>query len=284
MTGLKDHGPATSGIALESVDGGRVDGVVVSNITMVNVRAPIFLRLGNRGRDMAKPVPGSLQNVSINNVVATNASLACSITGIPGYPVVGVSLSNVRITYAGGGPLRPANEPVPEVPGKYPCPRMFDALPAYGLYCRHVNDLTLSNLVVRFEDAYWRLVTEDSKTTKWITSSGIPTPSKPGRPGPALVCDDVNDLRIDGLRCRRSKEGDPLLRFVNVTRALVRGSVAPNDTSVFLEVHGPQTRDIALVGNVLTQARRPLLLGSQVPPDEVSVAGCAVRPTALRGR
>ncbi|MBN1346074.1 MAG: glycoside hydrolase family 28 protein [Phycisphaerae bacterium] len=273
MAGLKGHRPAISGIALESVDGGELDGVVVSNVTMVDVRAPIFIRLGNRCRDMARPEPGSLENVNISNVVATSASLTCSITGISGHPVEGVTLSNVRVTYKGGGPFRPSDQPVLEVADKYPCARMFDALPAYGLYCRHVAGLTLSNVQLLFEDGYWRLTAEDSKKTEWITPSGVPTPSKPGRTGPALVCDDVSDLRIDGLRCRSSEEGDPLLRLVNVTDALVRGCVAPKDTKVFLEVRGPQTRDIALVGNVLTRAGKSLLLGSLVPPGSVSLAG-----------
>ena len=42
--------PARSGIALESVDGAGVDGVVIDNIVMHGVRCPIFVRLGNRGR------------------------------------------------------------------------------------------------------------------------------------------------------------------------------------------------------------------------------------------
>ncbi len=37
-----------SGIALEMVDGGWLDGVVISNIRMQRVRTPIFLRLGAR--------------------------------------------------------------------------------------------------------------------------------------------------------------------------------------------------------------------------------------------
>src|SRR6185295_4075607 len=81
MDGLKGKRDAISGIALESVDGSNLDGVVVSNITMVNVCAPIFIRLGNRGRDMEPDVHGTLKNVSIDNVVATNASLTCSISG-----------------------------------------------------------------------------------------------------------------------------------------------------------------------------------------------------------
>ena len=61
--------PPTSGISLETVDGANIDGITINNISMNNVRVPIFLRLGNRGRDMDKAVPGTLQNVIISNVM-----------------------------------------------------------------------------------------------------------------------------------------------------------------------------------------------------------------------
>ncbi|MEK6756581.1 MAG: glycosyl hydrolase family 28-related protein, partial [Bacteroidota bacterium] len=77
--------PPVSGIALESVDGGDIDGVTISNIAMANVQTPIFLRLGNRGRDMDKPIPGTLRNVFISNIVATGANQPCPIVGIPGH-------------------------------------------------------------------------------------------------------------------------------------------------------------------------------------------------------
>ena len=152
MAGLSKSDPAGGGIALESVDGSNLDGVVVSNITMIDVRAPIFIRLGNRGRDMATPVPGSLKNVIISDVVATEASDTCAITGIPEHPVEGVTLSNIRITWKGGCPYRPSAESVPEQINQYPDPDMFDALPAYGFYCRHVEGLVLSNVQVRFRE------------------------------------------------------------------------------------------------------------------------------------
>jgi polygalacturonase len=71
--------PPISGIALESVDGVEIDGVVVSNISMGGVRAPSFLRLGNRGRGLDPKAPGSLRGVSISNLIATGASVTSSI-------------------------------------------------------------------------------------------------------------------------------------------------------------------------------------------------------------
>src|SRR5262249_19698938 len=41
-----------TGVEIESVDGGKVDQVAISNLLMSEVGTPIFLRLGNRGRGM----------------------------------------------------------------------------------------------------------------------------------------------------------------------------------------------------------------------------------------
>jgi glycosyl hydrolase family 28 len=173
ITGFKGRHPAISGIALESVDGAVLEDVTVSNITMVDVRAPIFIRLGNRGRDMDTPIPGALRNVSISNVVASRASLACSITGIPGHPVRGVTLSNIRVSYIGSNPRQPSDLPVKEEVARYPEALMFGALPAYGLYCRHVEDLELSNINFGYEDDFWRLNTDIYRDVIWRFSARI---------------------------------------------------------------------------------------------------------------
>ena len=58
-----------TGISIETVDGGSVDGVVCSNIRMQNVRAPICVRLGSR-----TPRPGSfIRNILIEGVDAVGS-------------------------------------------------------------------------------------------------------------------------------------------------------------------------------------------------------------------
>ena len=96
------------GIALETVDGGILDRVAISNITVQGVSTPIFLRLGNRARPFTengpKPEVGALRNVLLSHIVATGASnVGCSITGVPGHPVENVSLYDIQITFDGGG-------------------------------------------------------------------------------------------------------------------------------------------------------------------------------------
>lgn len=158
-----------SGIALEIVDGGLMDGIVVSNITMDNVNHPIFIRLGNRGRPVQegqpKPDVGQVKNIIINNVIAKNVGrfiehghsyrtmefeyehhIPASITGLPGHSVENVILSNISIQYTGGSPNLNPKAAIPEKEKGYPEHDMFGQIPASGLFCRHVKNLTLDNI------------------------------------------------------------------------------------------------------------------------------------------
>ncbi len=268
--------PAQSGIALETVDGAELDGVVVSNVTMRDVRCPIFLRLGNRGRDMDTPVPGELKNVVISNVVATGASLPCIIAGIPGHNVMGVTLAGIRVAYRGGGVYRPIDEPVPESLDEYPDPMMFGGLPAYGLYCRHANGLALSNIALSFEDDFWRFTCSDKKEVKWPPDGGIPEPTARGNVAYAVVCDDVSRLDIDGLHASPAKDATAAVHFVNVRRALLRGCVAEEGTKVYLEIAGNNTQHVRLLASDLAAAEKALSLGEEVPAAEVAANHDAV--------
>ncbi|HME55754.1 MAG TPA: glycosyl hydrolase family 28 protein [Candidatus Lokiarchaeia archaeon] len=141
------------GICLESVDGAIIDRIACSNITMNNVSCPIFLRLGNRGRAQDTPTPGILQNVSISNIVATNAEMPCIISGIPGFNIKNVSIHDVMIEYGQAAKLHveASVEPsdVPEEEEKYPDPRMFGELPAWAFYSRHAENVQVKNVQSR---------------------------------------------------------------------------------------------------------------------------------------
>ena len=96
-----------SGISLEIVDGGVMDGITISNISMDGPEVPIFIRLGNRARkhfpEAETPAVGQLSNVLISQVIARNTGkTGCAITGIPGYPVKNIKLSNMILEFAGG--------------------------------------------------------------------------------------------------------------------------------------------------------------------------------------
>jgi polygalacturonase len=141
------------GLALETVDGGLLEDVSISNITMRDVKnSPIFLRLGSRMRGPAGVAVGSLRRIQISNIVAYNADprYASIISGIPGHPIEDVRLSNIRIYYAGGGTAAQAALEPPEKETNYPEPSMFGDIPAYGFFIRHVKNIEMNNVEVGF--------------------------------------------------------------------------------------------------------------------------------------
>jgi polygalacturonase len=132
------------GLAIESVDGGPIEDVTISNITMRDIaNAPIFVRRGNRARTPGAPPPGVIRRVAISNLVASGVSAAHGIliSGIPGYPIEDLRLANIRIDYAGGGTKADADLDPEEKEKDYPEPDMFGRMPAYALFARHVVGL-----------------------------------------------------------------------------------------------------------------------------------------------
>src|SRR5262252_9005286 len=141
------------GLALETVDGGLLEDVTISNITMRDVmNSPIFLRLGRRLRAPAGITIGQLRRVNISNVLAYNADsrYASIIAGVPDHDIEDVRLSNIRIWYRGGGRKELADLQPPERETNYPEPSMFGELPAYGFFIRHARGIELNNVETSF--------------------------------------------------------------------------------------------------------------------------------------
>ncbi len=166
-----------AGIALEIVDGGEMDGIMVSNIRIKGTIAPIFLRLGNRARPHTSGIPkpgiGSMKNIQISNILATNAGTnGCAIAGIPGHNIENVSLSNISIQVNGEGKADHKVGSVPEEEAEYPESNMFGTLPAYGFYTRHVNNIRFDNIQLSYNNTDKR---------------------------PAMVFEDVSDLVLRGV-------------------------------------------------------------------------------------
>lgn len=145
--GITDDISVIAGIAIESVDGGVAEQILISNIIMSDVQTPIFIRLGDRRRTITNHV-SVLKDITIDNIIARSSSkLACSITGIPGNYVENVTISNVQITTPGGGIKEHMSQSVPENSNGYPENRMFGVvLPASGFYIRHAHNILLNNV------------------------------------------------------------------------------------------------------------------------------------------
>lgn len=141
------------GLALETVDGGLLEDVTITNITMRDVvNSPVFLRLGRRMRGPAGTPVGKLRRINISNIIAYNADprYASIIAGIPDHQIEDVTLSNVRIFYRGGGKKEQVNVQPPERETNYPEPSMFGEMPAYGFFVRHARGIEFNGVTVNY--------------------------------------------------------------------------------------------------------------------------------------
>ena len=138
------------GFALETEDGAIVEDITFTGITMRDIRsAPLFLRLGTRLRGPEGTKPGLMRRVIISNITSLGASqLPSIISGVPGQVIEDVKLTDVFLQQAGGGSADIAALMPPENEAKYPDPLMFGALPATGLFARHVRNLEVSNVEI----------------------------------------------------------------------------------------------------------------------------------------
>ena len=144
--------PGEIGINIASIDGSHVDSVVIENITVSGVQVPIVVRLGNSNRqyiDTLPPLPaGSFENIWLRNISGEGLNnLPCHITGIPDHSLENIHLENISFTVPGGSAAVDSNYVVPENIADRPEFDLFgNTLPAYGIYFRHVNGLTLDSV------------------------------------------------------------------------------------------------------------------------------------------
>jgi hypothetical protein len=168
-----------------------------------------------------------------NRKTPFRAGATMGIAGLPGHPVEGVTLEDIHVTFEGGGTLDEARRAdVPERPSAYPENTMFGVLPAYGIYLRHAKGVTLHK--IRFE---------------------VQQPDL----RPAMMAEDVEDLEVDGFAAVGSGS-EPLIRLVEARSGWIRGSRPLGPVENFLRVEGRGSRDIALAGNDLRQARNTALV------------------------
>jgi len=213
------------GINIETVDGGSVDGVVVSNIRMQNVRAPIFVRLGQR----TKREGTFLRNVLIEGVDAIGSIVTSSITGVPGLRPTDITVSNCRLRTVEQGKSEWAHRAIPEDADGYPESWNMGRLPAFGFFIRHADRVRLRNV---------ECITDQPD----------------GRP--AIICDDVDDVILGGLELSAPEGGAPLIDLRNTRRAFLTGMRSPLGSKVFTQVSGERSSEIVLLGNSLNSGQQ----------------------------
>jgi polygalacturonase len=185
-----------SAITIASVDGATVEDIEIDGLRATHTGNPLFLRFAERREGKGTPC---LKDIVIRNVevevpldkpdagysyegpvedLPRNVSPS-SIVGTPGHRIQNVLLENIVFSYPGHADSAYAYRgcspeelaAIPEWERRYPEFSMWKELPAWGLYIRHADNITLRNVTLRLNGDDYR---------------------------PAIVADDVNELTIVG--------------------------------------------------------------------------------------
>jgi len=92
----------------------------------------------------------TLKRILISNLECYNAPQKVSsiLSGIPGYSIEDVKLSNIYVETVGGATEEAAKIHPPEMETAYPEPGMFGATPASGFFLRHVRNIEMSHVEI----------------------------------------------------------------------------------------------------------------------------------------
>lgn len=203
---IKIHDTFRSAIALESVDGGVIENIIVRNIEAFNTGNALFIRLGHRDgetlgivrnihfKDVKVKVPFGRPDINYDMrgpaVPFFHNPFPASIVGIPGHDIENVVIENIEISYPGRASKGMAYVPlsrldqVPENESSYPEFDMFRELPAWGFYIRHAKGITFKNVKLTLDDTDFR---------------------------PAFIFDDVDGVKMDQVALPQSNKDEIIL-------------------------------------------------------------------------
>jgi hypothetical protein len=246
--GRRDDEKTISAINILMPDGGWIEGVTISNISIRDARIAIFIRLQNLISHKESVMKSWLRSVSISNVQAFGAIVTSQITGIPDHPAEDITLRNIRIQTDEQGKAEWANNVVPEREHGYAEGTLFGRFPSFGLYCRHVNGLNLSD---------------------------IDLVSNTNDPRPMIHFDDVRALSLRNVTGTPPSAGAEAILLRDVTDAAITGCYPTAKNNVFARVQGAQSAEISFFGNDLHRAKTPVVVDAGVAAGAVRVDGKA---------
>ena len=157
ISALEEEAPGPfTGFELAMTGRARLSNLVMRDLTIVDARCPFLVRLQLGEDSQGHGGPGSIRNVLIENIVATNGvtrdqpDFTAAVIGQPDSPIGNVTLRNIDLRPVGGGPHDPPHDgsPVPQPDGGFVSPKLFGRLPSSGVYLRDVRGVQLENVSV----------------------------------------------------------------------------------------------------------------------------------------
>lgn len=235
--------PRHAGIELMTVDGGIMQNILIENITMENVATPIFIRVGIRARPFKAGQYVSriddVKDIALNNISVLNAKLPSSIMGLHNKKIKNVTITNYTVRNTSIQKPIPYNK-VPFEEFSYPMAIMFENLPAYGFYCRNVEELHLNNLTMYSPDEETR---------------------------PAMAFDRVNELELFSVKAKVNYKTTPMMHFRNVKNVIASFCRSIGMGNVLFETEVNTCENLYLANNILQNGQTERI-NVQALPDE----------------
>ncbi len=227
------------GFGLLIRDGGCIDGLTVSNITIDCSRSKngqgIYIWSYRRTDDTPW---GMIKNVLISDMTISGGG-GIFISGVEEKYLEGLILENIRINITGGRNTKYHENP------PQPFPVFGHRVAPYDIFCRYVDDLKLRNIQLIWPD------------------------SEDARLGNALRCWSIKNLELAGFSGRHSlKSNVPSIWLKDVKGAFIHDCIAPEGSeTVFLLDEGVE--HITIMGNEFSRAKTLYKLGGGVRKNEI---------------
>ena len=143
-----------NGIFINVSNGGMVEDVRVKNCTIEGFPSALSVVISkltssywkNYWPDAAMPSDyGIIRNISFENIEGSNlGNLGIIVEGRESSPIQNIKFNNLNLSTSGGGEII---DDFPEKPNAYPnLYYLYKQLPAYGMYLRHVKDISLEKI------------------------------------------------------------------------------------------------------------------------------------------
>ena len=297
-------------IKLLLVDGGVLDNVVISDITMDNVTGPIFLRLGNRGSAFGTGLPqprpaGVFRNVLIRGIRAKLASSfrrrSLDNQGLRCENCDDLLINNVRPSGLGQlvSPEAAArasdynNVDCGETPAKEKqMGSIILGIPGHlienvmldDIHITHPGGGTLDD--ANFDPAEHERDYPDYQVfapapaygfyvrhARGITLNNVWLETATPDFRPAVFCDDVEELDISGLRAMGNSGGSALVRLRQAKSVFLRGCRPLGGVDRFLRVEGEHSAAIGLAANDFRSLKTVIETADSVPKGVVQSIG-----------
>lgn len=237
--------PKHAGIELMQVDGGIMQNILLDNITMENVATPVFIRLGLRVRPWKDgqyvKKTRDVKDIFLNNISVINAKLPSSIMGLHNKRIKNISITNYTVRYGHTQDAVVYNK-IPFEEFSYPMAIMFKNLPAYGFYCRNVEDLHFQNV------NFYSLQNEKRV---------------------AMAFDRVNNVQVLSVKADAHSLSTPMFHIRNVNNFTVAFCGSKQKNNVLFEVEKASCKDLHFYNNILLPGQKEIANVASLPDASV---------------